>query len=66
MQKIQNPKVRLGLLALLILIQAAGLLLFPIGVKQMADVGFRQSGRRLPHGSNAIARQRTRGTACWT
>ena len=46
LQKIQNPKVRLGLLALLILIQAAGLLLFPIGVKQMADVGVRQSGMR--------------------
>lgn len=46
LQKIQNPKVRLTLLALLILIQAAGLLLFPIGVKQMADVGFRQSGMR--------------------
>ena len=46
MQKIQNPKVRLGLLALFILIQAAGLLLFPIGVRQMADVGVRQSGIR--------------------
>ena len=46
LQKIQNPKVRLGLLALFILIQAAGLLLFPIGVKQMADVGVRQSGIR--------------------
>lgn len=46
MQKIQNPKVRLGLLALLILIQAAGLLLFPVGLKQMPDVGVRQSGIR--------------------
>ena len=46
MQKIQNPKARMVLLALFILIQAAGLLLFPIGAKQMVDVGVRQSGIR--------------------
>ncbi len=44
MQKIQNPRVRLTLLALFILLQAAGLLLFPIGVMQMVDIGVRQSG----------------------
>ena len=46
LQKIQNPKVRTALLALLMVIQAAGLLLFPIGVKRMVDVGVRQSGIR--------------------
>lgn len=42
----QNPKVRTALLALLIVIQAAGLLFFPIGIKQMVDAGVRQSGLR--------------------
>ena len=46
MRLLQNDKVRAVLLAVMILLQAACLLVYPAAVRQMVNVGVRQSGLR--------------------